>query len=109
MLDNVVVFTWLRSNRTLIAQTKNTARLFTTRAAARMNFHDCMISSSFQIFKSVCIFEISIFVMHVMLARSRERACLEPDYFCMEVCMEAQNDLCLLGCPSPVSGALSWT
>ena len=108
MLDNLVVFTWLRSNRMLIALTKNTARLF-TRAAARMNFHDCMISSNFQIFKFVCIFEISTFVMHVMLARSRERARLEPDYFCMEVCMEAQNGLCLPGCPSRVSRALSWT
>ena len=107
-LYNVVVFMWLRSSRMLISLTKNTARLF-TRAAARMNFHDCMISSSFQIFKSVCIFEISIFVMHVMLARSRERACLEPDYFCMEVCMEAQNGLCSPGCPSQLSGELTWT
>ena len=57
----------------LIALTKNTARLF-ARAAARMSFHDCMISSNFQIFKSACIFEISTFVMHVMLARSLARS-----------------------------------
>jgi hypothetical protein len=109
VLDNVVVFTWLRSNRTLIALTKNTARLFTTRAAARMNFHDCMIFSNFQISNLHVFFEMSTSVMHVMLARSRERARLEPDYFCMEVCMEAQNGLCLPGCPSQVSRALAWT
>ena len=49
MLDDLVVFTWLRSNRMLIALIKNTARLF-TRAAARMNFHDCMIFSNLHAF-----------------------------------------------------------
>jgi hypothetical protein len=73
VLDNLVVFTWLRSNRMLIALPKNTARLL-TRVAARMNFHGRMIFLNFQIFKSACVFEISIFFMHVMLARSRERA-----------------------------------
>jgi hypothetical protein len=89
----------------IIALTKNTARLF-TRAAARMNFHDCMISPQFQFFEIV---EISTFVMHVMLTRSRERARLELDYFCMEVCVEVQNGMCLPQCPLPVSRALSWT
>ena len=90
----------------LIALPKNTARLL-TRVAARMNFHGRMIFLNFQIFKSACVFEISIFFMHVMLACSRERARLEPDYFCMDVCMEAQNGLCLPGRPSRLSGALS--
>ena len=91
---------------------KDTARLFTC-AAADIDFLRCMIFSNFQIFKFACIFGISKFYMIFMkrfsvIHRASERG-LQPYYVRMEDCMEAQNGLCLPGCPSRVSTALSWT
>jgi hypothetical protein len=91
---------------------KDTARLF-IRAAVDMNFHHCMIFSNFPIFKFACIFEISKFYMSFMnrfsvMHRASELAQRQIT-FVWRICMEAQNGLCLPGCPSPVSRAVSWT
>jgi hypothetical protein len=95
-----------------IALLKDTARLFCC-AAADMDFHDCMIFSSLQIFKFVCIFGISKFYMNFMnlfpiMHRASELA-KSRITFVWRICMEAQNGLCLPACPSRLSGALNWT
>ena len=95
-----------------ISLLKDTARLF-TRAAADIGFFRCMIFSKILVFTFACIFGISKFYMNFMnrfsVMHHASELAERPITFVWRICLEAQNGLCLPGCPSPVSRVLSWT